>query len=70
MRHGGLPPASYITGDTALFERTMTAEARYNRALLYPSYLLHSGAIAPDATLSPDPAIGRLTVTAFLSVGR
>ncbi|MGY2733930.1 DUF6445 family protein [Sphingomonas sp. UYP23] len=69
IRHGGVPPARYVTGDTALFERTLEIEARYNRALVYPSYLLHSGAIAPDAPLSCDPAEGRLTVTAFLSVG-
>jgi hypothetical protein len=30
---------------------------------------LHSGAIAPDAALSADPATGRLTITGFLSVG-
>lgn len=68
FRHGGLPPARYVAGDTALFERTMGVEARYNRAIVYPSFLLHSGAIAPDAVLSPDPAVGRLTVTAFLAV--
>ncbi len=69
LRHGGPPPEAYIAGDTPLFERTMLAEARYNRALLYRSCLLHSGAIAPDALLSPDPAMGRLTITGFLSVG-
>jgi hypothetical protein len=68
LRHGGVPPAAYIAGDTPLFERTMAVAARYNRAVVYPSYLLHSGAIAPDAPLSADPARGRLTVTAFLSV--
>jgi hypothetical protein len=69
LRHGGPPPGAYIAGDTPLFERTMVAEARYNRALLYRSCLLHSGAIAPGAALSPDPATGRLTITGFLSVG-
>lgn len=69
LRHGGPPPAAYIAGDTSLFERTMIAEAHFNRALLYRSCLLHSGAIAPDAALSPDPAAGRLTITGFLSVG-
>jgi hypothetical protein len=69
IRYGGLPPARYVTGDTPLFERIFEVEARYNRALVYPSYLLHSGAIAPDAVLSSDPALGRLTVTGFLSVG-
>ncbi len=58
----------YIAGDTALFERTSLIEARYNRALLYRSFVLHSGAISPDATLAADPAKGRLTVTAFFSI--
>ena len=62
------PPAGYIAGDTALFEMTARAAARYNRALLYRSYLLHSGAISAGAALSPDPAVGRLTVTAFLEL--
>lgn len=67
LADGGTPPRSYMDGDTALFERTMLAEAHYNRALIYRSYLLHSGAIGPDAALSPDPAAGRLTITGFLS---
>ncbi|MDB5679312.1 DUF6445 family protein [Sphingomonas bacterium] len=69
LRHVGPPPAAFIAGDTPLFERVMVAEARYNRALLYRSCLLHSGAIQHDAMLSPDPAVGRLTITGFLSVG-
>ena len=69
LRHGGVPPAEYLNGDTPLFERTLAVPARYNRALIYRSRVLHSGAIGPEATLSADPATGRLTVTAFLSVG-
>lgn len=69
LRHGGVPAARYPDGDTALFERIMLVPARYNRALLYGSYLLHSGAIPSGAALSLDPATGRLTVTAFLSTG-
>lgn len=61
-------PAGYIAGDTPLFERTALAPARYNRALLYRSYMLHSGAISPDAALAPDPASGRLTITGFFAV--
>lgn len=62
------PPASaYIAASTPLFERIAHVEARYNRAVIYRSALLHSGAIRPDAPLDPDPATGRLTVTAFLS---
>lgn len=69
LRAGAARPAGYIAGDTQLFERIAQAEARYNRALLYPSFLLHSGAIAAGAVLSPDPERGRLTVTGFLAVG-
>jgi hypothetical protein len=61
-------PQGYVAGDTELFEQIGVVEARYDRALLYPGFLLHSGAIPADASLSPDPAAGRLTVTAFLSV--
>lgn len=63
-------PAGYIDGDTALFERVALVGARYNRALLYRSFLLHSGAITPAEPLSPDPATGRLTITAFFAVAR
>ena len=68
LRHAGPPPLEYINGDTHLFERHTLADAAYNRAYLYRSFLLHSGAIAADAMLSPHPAQGRLTVTGFLSV--
>ncbi|WHU04545.1 DUF6445 family protein [Sphingomonas sp. NIBR02145] len=61
------PEAAYPFGDTKLFERIAHVEARYNRAVIYRSALLHSGAISPDAVLDGDPATGRLTVTAFLS---
>ncbi|WP_447755762.1 DUF6445 family protein [Sphingopyxis fribergensis] len=69
IRHGGAPPPGYVRGDTPLFECIRSEPARYNRALLYRSWNLHSGAIGADASLSADPGRGRLTVTAFLSVG-
>jgi Family of unknown function (DUF6445) len=62
------PPATaYPFGDTGLFERIAHVEARYNRAVIYRSALLHSGVISPGAVLGADPATGRLTVTAFLA---
>ena len=67
LRKGGAPEPAYIRDSTTLFERTTVVEPRYNRALIYRSALLHSGAIGPDAVLSADPAAGRLTVTAFLA---
>ncbi len=68
LRHGGAPDPGYVAGSTRLFEEIDRVDARYNRALVYRSALLHSGAIAPDAVLSADPVRGRLTVTAFLSL--
>jgi hypothetical protein len=63
--HGTAP--AYVADSTPLFERIALVEGRYNRALLYRSAMLHSGAIGPDTVLTDDPARGRLTVTAFLS---
>lgn len=69
MRHGGVPPPGYVLGDTPLFECFRTESARYNRALLYRSWNLHSGAISPGNALSVKPGAGRLTVTGFFSIG-
>ena len=66
-REGAVQP-SYLCGATDLFEKTATIDARPDRALLYRSYALHSGAIPPEASLSPSPLLGRLTVTAFLTM--
>lgn len=69
LRHFGIPPADYIDGDTQMFEQVLRVEARFNRALLYLGRQLHSGAIKPGANLLPHPDKGRLTFTAFLTVG-
>jgi hypothetical protein len=59
-------PTGYIGDSDALFDRIALVEARLNRAAIYASAMLHSGVI--DAAPDPDPATGRLTVTAFLSI--
>lgn len=69
LRHGGPPAPGYLLGDTPLFECIGTEPARYNRALLYRSWNLHSGAISPDNALSANAGEGRLTVTGFFSIG-
>ncbi|WP_375390502.1 DUF6445 family protein [uncultured Sphingomonas sp.] len=68
LRDAVEPPSGYIAGDTTLFERTALVAARFNRALLYRSYVLHSGAISPNAALAADPLSGRLTVTGFFAI--
>lgn len=69
LRQLGPPPAAYVAGDTPLFEQIQRVESRFNRAVLYKGQQLHSGVIRPDAPLSSDPDQGRLTVTAFLTIG-
>jgi hypothetical protein len=64
-RHG-LPSASYIAGDTELYEQIASYEARPNRALIYRGHTLHCAAIPPDAPLPADPVRGRLSVNSFL----
>lgn len=68
-----LPDASaapaYPCGSTETFERIAHVEGRYNRAVLYRSAILHSGAIAAGSILDPDPTRGRLTITAFFDAG-
>ncbi|WP_375272652.1 DUF6445 family protein [Sphingomonas sp.] len=59
----------YIQGANDNYEVMRLAEPVFNRALVYPSFLLHSGIIETDNPLSSDPAAGRLTVTGFFSVG-
>lgn len=68
LRHGRPPPPEYIGADSRLFEMLAAIPARYNRAVLYRSFALHSGIIPPSAALGSDPLAGRLTVTGFLSL--
>ena len=58
----------YIRGDTTLFERTACVEAKFNRAIYYRSNILHSGDMAADVVLPPDPRTGRLTANTLALV--
>lgn len=51
----------YIRGDTELFERTASIEAKFNRAIYYRSNVLHSGDIPADIQMPLNPRAGRLT---------
>lgn len=62
----GEPEPGYISGDTPLFERVAAVEHRYNRAVIYPSSLLHCSQLHPGVEYHADPAYGRLTVAAFM----
>ncbi|NJR78569.1 DUF6445 family protein [Sphingomonas corticis] len=67
LRTHGEPPAGYIAGATPLFEPVGEVPARFNRAVIYPSALLHCAAIDNARPLPADAATGRLTIASFLS---
>ncbi|MGP9802964.1 DUF6445 family protein [Rheinheimera sp. NSM] len=60
--------AGYIAGDTPLFTQIAAAEGIFNRLIIYRRHALHSGSIPPDASLSADPAKGRLTISSFIDL--
>ncbi|HBS34599.1 MAG TPA: hypothetical protein DEA50_05905 [Parvularcula sp.] len=64
----GEPPAAYIAGDTPVFERIFAASARFNRAVIYHSSLLHCAELPNDIPLPTDAAEGRLTIASFLTI--
>jgi Family of unknown function (DUF6445) len=61
----GPPPAKYICGDDAMFERTHSFAAAFNRVLIYRSINLHSADIGPAFGFDTDPRRGRLTANTF-----
>ena len=63
----GPPPARYIDGDDAMFERIASFEAAFNRVLIYRSVNLHSASIGADFDFDPNPAAGRLTLNAIFT---
>jgi hypothetical protein len=58
----------YISQSTGLFEQLLSVQARMNRAVIYPSNLLHSGDINTVLGLSRDPRQGRLTISSLIVV--
>ncbi|GAA6171653.1 hypothetical protein NBRC116592_13230 [Colwellia sp. KU-HH00111] len=56
----------YIQGSNNMFEQIYSVNASMNRAVIYPSNLLHSGNINPLVGLSSDPKKGRLTIGSFI----
>lgn len=60
------PPARYMDGDNPLFETIASFDAQFNRALIYPSNLLHSGNVRQPQPESDSPRAARLTANTFL----
>jgi len=57
----------YMLGSNNMFEQLYSVKANMNRAVIYPSNLLHSGNINP-LLLSSSPKQGRLTIGSFILV--
>lgn len=67
-RSEGAPGASYINGDTALFEQIDKADGVFNRMLVYRRNSLHSATIDNALVPPADPVNGRLSVNSFIDV--
>jgi hypothetical protein len=59
-------PSGYLRGSAHGFEEIARVEARFNRLVVYPSNLFHSGILPDDYDFNPDPRRGRLTTNIFL----
>jgi len=59
---------SYINSDHHLFERIHKIDAKMNKAIIYPSNLLHSGNINTATGLPCDVRCGRLTTSSFILI--
>ena len=58
----------YMAGSNNMFEQIYSVDACMNRAVIYPSNVLHSGNINPLLGLSSDPKKGRLTIGSLILV--
>ncbi|HEY2679427.1 MAG TPA: DUF6445 family protein [Steroidobacteraceae bacterium] len=65
LRAFGSPPARYLCGDDAMFERISTFDAAFNRVLIYRSINLHSADIGSAFGFDANPKTGRLTANTF-----
>lgn len=57
---------TYMNGSNQYFEQIATVDAQFNRMIIYPSNILHSGNITADFSFDPNPASGRLTLNTFI----
>jgi len=60
-------PRGYIRGSRHGFEEIGRVESRFNRLVVYPSNIFHSGILPADYDFDPDPRRGRLTANIFLT---
>ncbi len=56
----------YMNGSNPWYERIAKVDAKFNRLVVYPSNILHSGDIPADFAFNPQPNQGRLTLNTFV----
>jgi len=66
----GPPAPGYVNESTQAWEKIGEVDWRFNRLLIYPGSLFHSGLIPDDFAFSADPLRGRLTGNIFLHATR
>jgi hypothetical protein len=66
--HGVQP--GYLSGSNRYFERVAQIPAAWNRIIFYDGGLFHSADVEQPASLSADPARGRLTLNSFFTCRR
>lgn len=57
---------AYMCGPNKYFDQIADIGAVFNRLVIYPSNILHSGTINPGCVLDADPRRGRLTLNTFI----
>jgi hypothetical protein len=61
------PTVGYINGSTPLYEQLRSEAGVFNRMLVYRRNSLHSGSIASQAAIDPNPRTGRLSINGFMA---
>ena len=57
---------SYMNGANDYFEPIAEIDAQFNRIVVYPANVLHSGSIPHGFDFNPNPREGRLTLNSFI----
>jgi len=67
VMQGRIAGGRYLRGSGQGFEQIHAIEAVWNRAIFYPSNLLHSGQIDPERDIAKSSEVGRLTLTSQIN---
>jgi hypothetical protein len=65
-RQTGIEPTGYMNGSNDWYEQVASVDAAFNRLVIYPCNVLHSGNISPAFEGHSNPTQGRLTLNTFI----